>query len=194
MKTIYVLLILSSTFGAVSCKKDEPVSPTPQQTQQQQIPNGSFENWSNQLPGNWTTNSFPAACVTPYETYIVRQDTFAHDGQFAAKFIYNNTYAAWAHNGFSITSHSAQLSAYVRCMLVPTDSVLIRVKLFNNNTEVDNGEWYGTSSIANYTQIIIPVSQNATMVDSASIYIEGGHRTNLTGNNTEFWVDDIELQ
>jgi hypothetical protein len=190
MKTFKTLLLFSIAFCAISCSKDAPVIvPTPQQAA---VPNGGFETWTNMLPVNWNTNSCPA-CVPPYETYIVQQDSSAYQGQFAAKFIYNNVYAAWAKNGFVISAHPTQLSAFVKCNLIPTDSVLMCVKLYHNNVEVDNGEWYGTSSIANYTQVIIPISQNAVQADSASIYIEGGHRSGTSGN-TEFWVDDVELQ
>lgn len=192
MKTFKIVLLLCISFAATSCRKDE-VIPTPAPQQQNiPVPNGDFENWSVLSPDNWTTNSCPA-CVPPYETYIVQQDSSAYQGQFAAKFIYNNVYAAWAHNGFAVTSHPVELSAYVKCNLVTTDSVLIRVKLFNNNVEVDSGEWYGTSSITNYTQILIPISQNASQADSVSIYLEGGHRSSLIWNNTEFWVDKVEL-
>lgn len=192
MKTFKIILILCISFVAISCSKDE-IPPGPFQPQQNiPVPNGDFENWTAQLPDNWTTNSCPA-CVPTYETYIVQQDSSAYQGQFAAKFLYNNMYTAWAHNGFSVTSHPQQLSAYVKCHLAPTDSVLIRVKVFNNNIEVDNGEWYGTSSINNYSQIVIPISQNTLHADSVSIYIEGGRRGSFTCNNTEFWVDEVEL-
>jgi hypothetical protein len=193
MKTINAILLLCIATFAISCSKDEEI-PNPSQPQQNiPVANGGFENWTNNLPDNWTTNSCPP-CMAPYETYIVRQDTVAYQGQFAAKFIYNNTYAAWAQNGFAVTTHPQYLSAYVKCNLVTTDSVLIRVKVFNNNVEVDSGEWYGTTSISNYTQLNVPISQNATQADSVNIYIEGGHRGSLTWTNTEFWVDAVELR
>ncbi len=192
MKTINTIALLCISFAITSCSKDENI-PVPYQPQQIiAVPNGDFENWTAQLPDNWTTNSCPP-CAQPNETYIVQQDTSAHQGQFAAKFIFNNVYPAWAHNGIAVTSHPQQLSAYVLCHLCPTDSVLIRVKVFNNNVEVDNGVWHGTTSINNYSQIIIPISQHASQADSVSIFLEGGRRGSLTCNNTEFWVDDVEL-
>jgi hypothetical protein len=191
MKTIKTLLILCIAFGVASCSKEKDV--TVPALPQQIIPNHDFESWTDQLPVSWQTNSCPA-CVPPFETYIVQQDTDAYQGQFAAKFIYNNVYAAWAENTFSVTGHPAHLTAYVKSNLAANDSVLIRIKLFNNNTEVDSGEWHGTASIANYTQIVIPISQNATQADMAKIYIEGGNVNAAPGNNTELWVDQLELE
>lgn len=191
MKTIKTFLLLCIAFGITSCSKDADVQ-VPVQPQQT-FPNHDFESWSGQLPSSWQTNSCPA-CVPAYETYIVQQDTMAYQGQFAAKFIYNNVYAAWAENTFSISSHPAHLAAYVKCNLAAGDSVLIRIRLFNNNVPVDSGEWYGTASIANYTQVVIPISQNSTQADMAKIYIEGGNVNASPGNNTELWVDELVVQ
>ena len=97
-------------------------------------------------------------------------------------------------NGFAITRHPAELKAYVKSNFAANDSVRIAVTLFNNNAIVDSGEWFGTASIPNYTQIQIPISQNTTQVDSIAISIEGGHVNAYPQNNTEFWVDAVTLE
>jgi len=191
MKTIHAFLLLAAAFGITSCTKDNNVQPGPLALTIA-VPNGDFETWSNVLPADWETNSCPL-CLPPYDMYLVRQDTSAYQGQFAAKFIYNNVFPSVAANGFAISSHPVDLKAYVKCNLATNDSVRITVTLFNNNVVVDNGEWYGTISYANYTQIQVPISQNATQADSVSIYIEGGHVNASPLPNTELWVDEVTL-
>jgi hypothetical protein len=191
MKTIHAFLVLTLATAAVSCTQSVPL-PTPS-SQTFQVPNGDFEFWNNQLPIAWQTNSCPP-CVPAYETYIVQQDTNAYQGQYAAKFIYNNVFPATADNGFAISRHPAELKAYVMSNLAANDSVRISVAVFNNNVVVDSGEWFGTTSVPVYTQIQIPISQNATQVDSISISIEGGHVNAYPSNNTEFWVDAVTLE
>jgi hypothetical protein len=192
MKTIKTFLILSFAIAFASCTQNDPL-PSPSSVQSFPVPNGDFELWNNQLPLSWQTNSCPP-CVPAYETYIVQQDTNAYQGQFAAKFIYNNVYAATAVNGFTLTRHPDYMKAYVRSNLAPNDSVSIYVELFHNNVLVDNGQWYGTSSIAAYTQIQIPISQTSAQADSVAISIEGGHVNAYPLNNTEFWVDEVTLE
>jgi hypothetical protein len=192
MKTMNAFFLLLAAIGAAGCSKDPVVQP-PASTSSIAVPNGDFENWNNQLPAGWQTNSCPP-CVPAYETYIVQQDTGAYQGQFAAKFMYNNVYAAWAENGFAISAHPQQLEAHVKCHLAANDSVGIHVKLFHNNAQVDDGHWYGTASINGYTQVIVPVTQNSALADSAVITIEGGHVNAWPLPNTELWVDEVSLQ
>lgn len=191
MKTIKAFFILSVATALASCTQTDPL-PSPS-AQSLQVPNGDFELWSNQLPLAWQTNSCPP-CVPAYETYIVQQDTNAYQGQFAAKFIYNNVYPATAVNGFAITRHPDYVKAYVKSNLVANDSVSIHVAVFHNNVQVDNGQWYGTGSIATYTQVQIPISQASSQADSIAISIEGGHVNAYPLNNTELWVDDVTLE
>jgi hypothetical protein len=191
MKTIKPLFILSLAVALASCTQNNPL-PTPSSTGLQ-VPNGSFEYWNSQLPIAWQTNSCPA-CVPAFETYIVQQDTDAYDGQYAAKFIYNNQYVATAVNGFDIGRHPQYLKAWVKGNIVPNDSVYIGVRLYLNNVQVDYGYGFVSSSIANYTQIQIPISQTSAQADSAAINIEGGHINAYPANNSEFWIDAVTLE
>lgn len=191
MKTINALFLFTAAIGFVSCTSDINVQPQPS-VASIPVPNGDFEMWSTQLPVAWETNSCPP-CVPAYETYIVQQDTDAYQGQYAAKFIYNNVYPARAENHFSISRHPEELNAFVKCNLAANDSVHISVTLFHNNVAVDDGDWYGTTSITSYTQIQVPISQNAAQADSVSIVIEGGHINAYPFNNTELWIDAVSL-
>lgn len=183
MKSIYPFIISISITFITSCNYDSVTSVN------ENIPNGDFENWGATLRLlNWKTNSCPE-CVPSYETYIVqRESNSVYHGHYAALFVYNNVYPAWAENKFPIGFHPFNLTGYVRCNNAGSDSVYIKVKLFRNLAVVDSGQWIGTASIPNYDLITIPITQNATKVDSALIRIQGGHR------NTSFWVDYLTLK
>jgi len=196
MKAIKILVILASVIALVSCSKDKAIQlNSPNQAQQIiPIPNSDFENWDWQpLPQNWKTNSCPF-CLLQYETYIVQKVSDFHSGQFAAKFIYNNVYTAWAENKFSIPAHPLSLKGYVKCNLYGTDTVSIEIKIFFNTVMVDSGRWISSSSINNYTEINIPITQDASQIDSASIRIQGGHKMGYPNSNTELWVDDLTFE
>ena len=152
------------------------------------VPNGDFEIWDNLLfLESWQTNSC-APCDPPYESYIIQKDSNAYQGLFAAHFIYNEVFASHAINDFSIPAHPSYLTAYVKSKLPASDSILIRVNLFNNGIPVDSGKMYITSSISNYTQIEIPITQSNTDSDSASITIRSGAQT-----GSELWIDHLQL-
>ncbi|MBL0337163.1 MAG: hypothetical protein IPP73_18075 [Chitinophagaceae bacterium] len=174
--TIVMLFVL--TF--LSCKREvanQQIIP---------IPNGDFEQWDN-MPNlsTWQTNSCPA-CVPPYETYIVMKVTDAANGQFAAKFIYNNVYRSYATNKFAISLHPTSLTGYIKSSITSGDTAIIHIDLYSGNNIVDTGNFYETSSSVSYREINIPISQTATNVDSALIKIIGGKK-----QNTELSVDNL---
>ncbi len=150
------------------------------------IPNGDFELWDN-MPNlyNWQTNSCPA-CVPPYETYIVQKVTDAAHGNYAAKFIYNNIYRSYAMNKFSIPVHPDSLIGYIKSNIASDDTSEIHIDLFSGNNIVDGGSYYETSSTVNYKKIEIPISQNSSVTDSASIKIVGGKK-----ETTDLYVDNL---
>ena len=164
----------------LSCKKES--------TNQQaiSIPNGDFEQWDNiQNLLIWQTNSC-SACVPPFETNVVRQETDAENGKFAARFVYNNIYSSYAINKFSISLHPSSLTGYIKSTIAIGDTAIIHVDLFAGNNIVDNGNFYETSSNASYRKINIPISQTTANIDSASIKIVGGKK-----QNTELTVDNL---
>jgi hypothetical protein len=157
------------------------------------IPNGDFENWNLNSLQNWESNSCPL-CLPAYESHVIKQEPNAYHGAYAAKFIYNSVYMAWAQNKFSIQHHPSILTSYVKCDLFGADTVSIKIKLFYNGVTVDSGQWLGTSSIAGYTKIDIPITQNFSKADTAVIRIEGGHEFDFANKTTDFWIDYLTLQ
>src|ERR1700692_3430171 len=106
MNKACLFFILITIIVLQSCTK---VGPLPQFA----IPNGDFESWTadDYLPG-WKSNSCPV-CVPPYETYDVQKTTQAYHGQYAAKFLYNGVYPAYANNKFAVAGHPSLLAGYV---------------------------------------------------------------------------------
>jgi len=155
------------------------------------IPNGDFENWDGwPSPLDWRTNSCPP-CVGPFDEYIIKQDAAAYHGSFAANFIYNFHLAPKAENKFYISAHPTELVGHIKCSMPPLDTVSIIIKLYNGNAMVDSGQWIGTTSIANFSELRIPLTQNAANADSAYIKIQGGHKAASLTSTTQFWVDDF---
>jgi hypothetical protein len=189
MKKINQIILAAGILAIISCAKDTAT----EKKQTIPIPNGGFEIWNNLVLQDWQTNSCPF-CAPAYETYIVQQDSAPFNGQFAARFIYNNVYPASAENRFSLTTHPVSLNAHVKCDLYGTDTVYVKIAVLKNSVTVDSGQWYGAVSIPNYSSISIPISQNSSQVDSVVITIEGGHKIGFPSNNTVFWVDNLILQ
>lgn len=162
---------------------------------QSQIPNMDFENWEMCIwrthPIEWTTNG-----CAQFTSKVVLSDSMAYNGFLAMKLKNSGVYKPWANTGFPITLHPYSLKGYVKCNLANTnDTVSVKIVLFNNSMAVDSGEWIGTSSISNYTQISIPITQNALTIDSAMVLIAGGNHltNNQPGMGTHFWVDYLSL-
>ncbi|MCF8256230.1 MAG: T9SS type A sorting domain-containing protein [Flavobacteriales bacterium] len=171
-----------------------------------QIPNSGMELWSEapQLI-HWQTNSYPLT-LPPYDPYIVRQDTDAHGGQYAANFYGNGVLKPWATTTFAIgTAHPAQFNFWYRVSFAPCvndegfpeqDTVSIDVELLLNGDVVDQGHWESTVPQMDYEAESVLLSQNATEFDSCRITIRGGKvygGCGIIAAPTEFRVDDLSL-
>ena len=171
-----------------------------------QIPNSDMENWTSAptLIG-WETNSQPFT-LPPFDPYIVKKDSISYTGKWAADLHANGVFKAWAKTIFAVQTHPDHLSLYYRLFFAPCvndsnyptkDTASILVELLNQGSTVDMGFWQ--SSIANfdYTQLIIPISQNAATFDSCRITLMGGDvlgGCGIVAASTEFIVDHLELK
>jgi hypothetical protein len=175
MRIIKLSALTILLVSQISCKKTNPTT-----EQLIPIPNGNFELWSSKPVLNiWKTNSCPL-CVPAYNTYIVEKDNEFQNGQFAAKFIFNNVYKSRAENKFQISEHPSLLRGFIKSTITLGDTAQIHIDLFSGNTIVDSGNLFETTTNNVYRQIEIPISQNATNIDSASIEISGGKIQNTT--------------
>lgn len=186
MKIIRIFILLSAIIALHSCKK-EKVLP------QYNIPNGDFENWTDYGDlQSWITDNSCFYCANPVLSIVVQQTSEASHGQYAAKFI-RGIRIATANNKFAISNHPSNLTGYVKCQLIANDTVLIRIRLFNNNSAIDSGQWIGTSSILKYKQLSIPITHNSLYADSALISIKGGNKMDTGLGVSILWIDYLSL-
>jgi hypothetical protein len=175
MKIIKFLLFTILLTHMISCKKTDTTV-----EQLIPIPNGNFESWSSApMLDIWKTNSCPI-CLPAFNTYVIEKVTESQDGQFAAKFITSNQYKSIAENKFQISEHPSLLRGFIKSDITSGDTAQIHIDLFSGNTIVDSGNLFATTTNNVYTQIDIPISQNTTNIDSASIKISGGKMQNTT--------------
>jgi hypothetical protein len=171
-----------------------------------QIPNAGFELWDFQpVPLQWTTNSHPLT-LPPYDPYIVKQDTERYAGNYAANFHANGVLKPYATATFPVNIHPNNLSLYYKLSFPPCvnnngfpqkDTASILVELLNGTAVVDSGYWESITTSFNYSQLVIPISQNATAFDSCRITIQGGRvfgGCGIIAASTEFKVDQLELK
>jgi|GEM_PF-1190296 len=194
MKRIFLLLLMGLAFS-YGCNTNVV---HPKGTENfKLIPNYDFENWSWSPAPEWfltdwtTNNSYPTSISS------VEPDSLnVFHGHLAMKLLNGDTWPAYAKSKFPITVHPLSLQAYVKCNLVPSDTVSIRIKLFFKGKETDSGEWFGTTSIDNYKQINITISQHSALADTALIEIRGGNHlmNNQPGKGSIFWVDYLSFQ
>ncbi len=193
MKRTFLLLLIVLSFS-YGCKTNT-VHPQDTVENFKLIPNYDFENWEPSfsqgwfLPG-WTTNNTMAISTTE----VAPDSLNAYHGHYAMRLLSQYMFLAYAKTKFPITVHPLSLRAYIKCNLVPPDTVSIRIRLFFKGKETDSGAWLGTKSIENYKQITIPVSQHSTLADSALIEIRlRSARKNKLGKDSKFWVDYLSF-
>lgn len=172
-----------------------------------QIPNHGFENWDNQPRLlDWQNNSYPLT-MPPYDPYIIRQDTNAKVGQYAANFYSNGVIKPWATVTFPMAMQYTELTAWVRYQFPPCvndvgfsekDTVSIKVEVLSGALAVGSGFWRKSDAGGNnsYQKISIPITYNSSTFDSCRITITGGMvygGCGIIAAGTEFTVDELEL-
>jgi PKD repeat protein len=170
-----------------------------------QIPNPGMENWTSEptLIG-WQTNSHPLT-LPPYDPYIVRKDTHAFSGNYAANLYANGVFKAIAKTTFPITQIPQNLSLWKMVSFPPCvneigypdkDTVSVLVEILYNGAVVDLGYWETSIGNFSYEQLMIPISQNASLADSCRITMQGGRVWGGCGfapAATEFRTDALSL-
>ncbi|MBW8051954.1 MAG: T9SS type A sorting domain-containing protein [Cytophagales bacterium] len=160
---------------------------------QDSIPNGSFENWSiidsNEVPDNWQ-----------FLSGKIVKDSAGYQSNYAIKLeVYNPGFennSGLATTGFPLNSIPSNLKGFVKCNVMPNDTVYIEFLCYSGNSLVANGKWISTSSITTYAPFSISIdSSGITGVDSAVIMLTSGCCGSFGGASigTELVVDELEL-
>ena len=94
--------------------------------------------------------------------------------------VYNNTPAgsgyapAWAKCKFPIQQHPLSFECFTKTDLYGMDTVSIEIDVFNNGIKIDSGYWESTTTINQWQNIIVPITQSGSQVDSIEIKLIGG--------------------
>lgn len=159
---------------------------------QDTIPNGSFENWSiidsNEVPDKWQIISGEIA-----------KDSAGYQSNYAIKLEVNQpgfeTMSGLVTTGFPLNSIPSNLRGFVKCNVMPNDTVYIDFICYSGNTVVTSSRWLNTSSITTYTPFNISIDTGITAIDSAVITLTSGCCSSFGGASlgTELIVDELEL-
>lgn len=173
IKYLLFAAIAAFFFLNIAGKKDNGnIQPT--QTMPQ-IPNGDFEDWTNSGFKGYTINTwkdwsnygrggnvrFKFGAITP-------DSITPFHGKYSALMISGTSMI----NQFPISVHPSSLHFYLKC---PNDkaAAFVKVELLKNTIVVDSAKWNSNySSIESWTEIIIPISNTTSKVDSARIEID----------------------
>jgi hypothetical protein len=174
MKKVYFLILLLAQLGSNASTTDS-------------IPNSSFEVWFISqwfdFPGSWWTNNSELLAPT-----VVR-DTNAHMGQLAMRLTNSGSLQPLAQAGFAIAMHHTNVSLNTIPLLIPGDSAVVNVFLFEQGQKVDSGSHaIYTGIVPGYYQVIIPISQTHLTADSCLIEIIGGAQA-----QSDVVIDDISF-
>ncbi len=172
-KTTLLLFISAFTFSTSSA----------------QIPNNDFELWEwsglgGENPNEWYTSNGDLLPVNVFKASLTQ-----YSGNYAVMLTNIMGVPASIGCGFPISYHPFQLKGYFKSEFLSADTAAIKISLFYNNQFVDSGEYFITSSIANWTSIAITISMNSTLVDSAAINI-----TACKVQQNKCWVDLLSLE
>jgi hypothetical protein len=181
LRIFLLLLLISSTASA-------------------QIPNPSFENWTNSFLIDWTINSSPPTLIP------VTQSTDAHSGLYAVKgqvvnlsgspFTPSISATGISGNGFPISQAYSALSGWYKADMIGNDLGFVEVVIYDNAAAVI-GTTFGTlPTTAVYQQFTFPISYTGTTQPvSAAIYFSISDPTGGTTGSigSQFIIDDLSF-
>lgn len=162
-----------------------------------QIPNSSFESWTNSVPDDWTTNSLPPTLLP------VSQTTDAHSGTYAVKGQVVNYMGniiapiifpvATVNDGFPISQSYLNLSGWYKASMIASDALSIQISLTDaSNSIVAFGFAYLLSNVS-FEEFNTPmsyISANPPVAAKITIaIIDSSTSTGHVGSN--FIVDDL---
>ncbi|MCB0795756.1 MAG: hypothetical protein KDB88_13565 [Flavobacteriales bacterium] len=147
----------------------------------QQIPNGGFEQWTDQLlyeqPGPWNTGNFQdAATVTtskvtgaPEGQFAAHLETEVADGDTAFGFVLLGGYDEVPEFGVPFGTDVDALECWLRYALQPGDTSLAIVVCWSGGVVSSFGAWRFHGQQTTWTQLTLPLPVAATNVDSVLV-------------------------
>jgi hypothetical protein len=141
---------------------------------QDTIPNGDFEYWhTGCAPGacNYCPDNWWIFCDF-HQQWGFYQDADSYHGNYALRGENTSGLQSMTFKKCNLTIHPAALSCYVKSDYL-SNSISITITLYKNSNPVDTGKWSGTNLVNSYNKIVIPITQNSSTADSASILILG---------------------
>ncbi len=177
----YLLLCLSLVlFGGMTVRSQDVV------------PNGSFENWVQDLPANW---------INPFNVggfQNVFQSADAQQGSSSAelRIVYNEMTASFLPSelisqNFPITTKPASLNGYFKGTSLGNDSLFIVVTVFKNQQPIGVGFYETSADVTSWTgfsaEIIYYVEDTP---DEAAISLIVGN-SSFGNEGTSYFVDNL---
>ena len=164
-----------------------------------QIPNSSFENWTQGNPDDWTTNNNVPGAFTP-----VTQSSDPHSGSYAARIEIKGTFfpippilkAGVGGTGIPVSQRYNSLRCYYKNFpTTPNTQFIVLAGMFKSNQLI--GEGIFSTKVGNpfYTQLSVPISYfDSQIPDTASIYITLIDSTNSILSVASYTIiDDINF-
>ncbi len=154
-----------------------------------QIPNNDFELWNNMGLGGENPNDWYTSNGDLVPSNVFKDSITEYSGNYSV--LLTNVIGIPGSIGinFPITNHPFQLKGYFKSDFLTPDSALIKITLFNNTQAVDSGEYFITTSLSNWTNIAITISNTTATVNSATINI-----TACNQQQNKCWVDLLSLE
>jgi Secretion system C-terminal sorting domain len=167
-----------------------------------QIPNRGFEQWSYSQfsfpsPDGWQTDNPLPIFIAP-----ITQSTQSHSDSFAVRggtgLLYNFPLLPDLYTGFSINRRPLFFTGYFRYFPEASDSLLITIRMFHENTEVGAGTLPILDSAQSYTRFQVPVryltseTPDSCFIDF-QVRVGGSSWPRIGGVSTYFLIDDVDF-
>ena len=175
---VFAVLIVASTISA-------------------QIPNGDFEQWTNNDPDGWWVNNILAQPT-------VTRSSDAYSGTYAAKgeVISSNTgilqplllSGQIGAHGIPVSERYSNFVGYYKLIQVSNENLSVLVAMFKNGQGIGVGgnQFYGATS---YTEFTVPISYiTSDIPDSCQISFTIGNNNGPINSGTVFYIDAISFQ
>ena len=163
-----------------------------------QVPNNSFEQWTDGNPDGWSTNNFIVS------TNPVTQSTDAHTGSYAVRgeVVATNTgflqplilTGIIGGHGTPISQRYTSLTGYYKFHAVTNENISIVLSPFRNDSimGVGGSQFFAATE---YTKFTVPIfySKEGTP-DSCQISITIGNNSGATNIGSYFVIDDLSYE